>query len=177
MSRARPHSPLSPRDKLVVSGVLLVICLAFGTLVIFSLTRIGAELTGWFAARSWHSGPAQLEEVHLRRSGRKGGPRFISVRYRYLVDDNAFEGHRMGWNDSTWSGFSDWAENRRDELLETSNHGRPLLVWFDPASPGTSVIDRGIRWGLLVFLLALGLAGSAVSLATGWLLRNLWRPG
>ncbi len=168
-------TPLSRRDRLVVSGVCVVFGIAFGAVVIFSVVGLAAELGGWLRSRSWQPAMAEIGETHLRQTTRKGGVVFASARYRYSVNGVTFDGTRLGWNDSTWIAFSDWQEDIYHELTEAKNAGQRFVVWHDPANPDMAVVDRGFRWGLLVFLLPLALFFSAVSLAAFWLLRNLWR--
>jgi Protein of unknown function (DUF3592) len=166
---------LSRRDRWVVTAVLGVFTLAFAALTLLSLMGIGTELGGWFRALGWSSTPAQIEQLDLQRTGPKGGPLTLVVRYRYLVDDTRHEGTRVGWNDSVWVAFGSWRQQRHAELVDAGNAGRPVLAWYDPKDPASSVLDRSLRWGLLLFLLPVGLFSSLIALTATWLIRNLWR--
>lgn len=168
-------TPLNGRDKLVVSGMCLLFGLAFAAVVIFSVVGLVTELGGWYSGRTWQPAMAEIGETNLRRTGRKGGALFASASYRYSVNGVDFNGRRLGWSDGIWIAFSDWHEDVYHELEETKNEGKRALIWYDPANPGMAVIDRELRWGLLFFLVPLGLLFAAPSLAAFWILRNLWR--
>ncbi len=177
MPKDNSGAPLARREKIILSGLCLVFCLAFAAVTVFSVVGIAGELNGWYYGRSWQPAMADIGETNLIESGRKrSGSRHVQVTYRYHVDGVTFEGNRIGWSDSIWSVFSDWHEDRYHELIETRNDGKRAIVWYNPANPGMAVFDRDLRWGVLLFLLPLGLFFSAVSLAAWWVARNLWRP-
>jgi Protein of unknown function (DUF3592) len=169
--------PIKGRERLFLSGVCLLFGLAFGAVVVFSVVGIATELGGWFGGRSWQPAMAEIVDTNLRRTGKKGGTVYASATYRYSVNGLGYNGSRLGWNDSIWIAFSGWHEEIHEELSASKSADKRLMIWYDPANPSMSVVDRDLRWGVLIFLLPLGLFFSAVSFAAFWLLKNLWRSG
>lgn len=174
MPKPKPYQELGRRDRWVVTVVPGLVGLACAAVTLLCAIGIGSELSGWVRSLGWASTPAQIEQNDLRRKGPKSGPWTLVVRYHYWVDDTRYEGTRVGWNDSAWVGQA-WRKERFHDLVDAGNSGRPVLVWYDPKDPAAAVLDRRLRWGLLLFLLPAGLFSGLLAWAAAWLVRKRWR--
>ena len=174
MPKPKQHRELGRRDRWVQTVVPGLAGLACAAVALLCAIGIGSELSGWVRSLGWASTSAQIEQNDLRRTGPKSGPWTLVVRYHYWVDDTRYEGTRVGWNDSAWVGQA-WRKERFNDLVDARNRGRPVLVWYDPKDPAAAVLDRRLRWGLLLVLLPAGLFSSLLAWAAAWLVRKLWR--
>lgn len=156
-------------------GVVGVFGLAFAALALLSLVAAGSEVSGWLRSRDWPSTAVRIDHLDLRSTTRKGGAMVIAVRYHYVVDDHGFAGTRVGWSDAAWVAFSNWHKDRYTELVEAGNQGRPVSAWYDPQDPASSVLDRSLRWGLLLFLLAVSGVTGLIARAALAVVRGLHR--
>jgi hypothetical protein len=156
-------------------GVVGVLGLAFATLALFSLATIGNEVAGWFGGRDWPATTVRIDHLDLRSTTRKSGPKRLEVRYHYVVDDRRFDSTRVGWSDAVWVAFSNWPQDRYNELVDAGNQGRPVSAWYDPQDPASSVLDRSLRWGLLLFLLAVGAVTGLIARSALAVVRGLHR--
>lgn len=149
--------------------------LAFAALALFSLAAIGTEVAGWFQARDWPTTTVRIDHLDLRSTTRKSGAKRLEVRYQYVVDDRRFDSTRVGWSDAVWVAFSSWPQDRYLALVDAGNQGRPVSAWYDPQDPASSVLDRNLRGGLLLFLLAVSVVTGLIAWAALAVVRGLHR--
>ena len=171
--------PIKGRERLFLSGVCLVFGLAFGAVVVFSVVGLATEVSGWFGGRSWQPAMAEIVDTEpapdrekRRRTVYASANLPLQREWRWATTAAASAGTiRSG------SRSASWHEEMHEELSASKSADKRLMIWYDPANPSMSVVDRDLRWGVLIFLLPLGLFFSAVSFAAFWLLKNLWRSG
>ena len=167
MANRIPRKQQRFRDQLFIRAVLLVFALAFGAVLVISVYGIATELGGWYKGRHWQQGAADIAAVNLHSASRKSTSKmYTSVRYHYQVQGVAYTGQRLGWSDSMQVGS--WHKRQYLALVELKNQGKLAPVWYDPSRPSDAVLDRGLRWGLLVLFFPLGLLFGAVSAAFLW---------
>ena len=175
MPKPKQGRALSRRDRWVAMGVVGVFGLAFAALALLCLVAIGTEVAGWLRARDWPSTTVRIDHLDLRSTTRKSGPKRLVVRYQYVVDDHRFDSTRVGWSDAVWVAFSSWRQDRYNELVDAGNQGRPVSAWYDPQDPASSVLDRSLRWGMLLFLLAVSGVTGLIARAALAVVRGLHR--
>ena len=80
----------------------------------------------------------------------------VEVRYRYEVEGQSYEGHRLRFRSNSYDRRSD-AEKEQRQFPE----GKRVLVYYHPEKPGRSVLVRGTKgnWGQLIGLSICLLAG------------------
>lgn len=107
----------------------------------------------------WKAVPAQVVDVRLEEGLAGGGERVYAVRahYRYVVDDRAYEGHRVGLLD--WGKDADeaWHRDRYDRLVRSMATEEPLIVRVDPLWPAWAIVDRSVHWSMLFLHLCFAL--------------------
>ena len=98
----------------------------------------------WVAMQQWQSASGIVLNVERPDNG-------VEAEYEYQVDQTTYRGKRV-----YVAQFSDNIGRYQEQLqhrLESSQSAQnSITVWFDPANPSQSVIDRDMRWGLLVFV-------------------------
>ena len=142
--------------------IIIVALLLFGlTLGGFGFYKynMGKESMAWTSAKGTitysHAAP------HRGDSGQKYLP---SVKYTYIVDGNAYTGRRITSSDV----FQRNLGSAKD-ILKKYPIGGEVAVYYDPADPGTSLLEIGIKRNIYVllggaalcFLLAGAIAASA----------------
>jgi len=68
------------------------------------------------------------------------------IRYRYAVDGRAFTGSRITMADSGSS-----SKKRAQKICARYPSGSICTVFYDPATPGESVLKAGITFGTIMF--------------------------
>src|SRR5258708_14645043 len=100
------------------------------------------------------------------------------VSYRYTFQGREYKGDRLG---SEILGGTDnidsWHEEMADMISTAQREGRPITVFVNPDNPSESMVDRAIRWNLMLFMVpfALGVGGGGVGAL--WFLVHTLRGG
>lgn len=134
-------------------------------LLIFGGISAGAF---WVMGRTIQNGLQAQEWVKVRADVRNVSEG--SVTYAYDWQGKKYVGDRIGtFVLGGSSSIDDW-EDRIDALVTTAQNDRkPITIFVNPANPSESLMDREIRWALLLaFCLPFGVgfgAGAAFSLA------------
>lgn len=157
--------------------------LAFSGLfaVVFSLGGFFAGLqplyrtlkSAW-EVQGWQPVPAEVLASELQTSrGSKSTTYRVSARYRYTFAGTTHEGTRVGLDDSGGSdNVGDWHHRWQARLQAARSQGQPITAWVDPRQPSSALLDRSIRWIMLVFHLPFALVFTAVGLGSAWM---FWR--
>ena len=108
------------------------------------------------ASQLWHSVKGRVETSSVHQTpGSK--PRYEArIRYRYQVDGRDHSGERI-----TLGGEVRGARTRAEKWCEKYPEGREVDVFYDPASPDASCLERVHEGG------ALELAGGVLGIALG----------
>ncbi len=114
--------------------------------------REGLKTQDWIAA----SGKILSSEVVSGRSRRpgsmpkSGGGRSYSVaiRYRYEVSGATFEGDRVSFGNQSFK-----KRSKAQKLKDQYPRGKEVEVFYDPASPNSSVLRKGIGLSWVAVLL------------------------
>ncbi len=124
--------------------------------------------------QGWQPVPAEVLASELQKSrGSKSITYRVSARYRYTFADTTYEGTRVGLDDSGGSdNVGDWHHQWQARLQAAGSQGRPITAWVNPQQPSSALLDRSIRWVMLVFHLPFALVFTAVGLGAA---RIFWR--
>ena len=117
----------------------------------------------WLAMQDWRATSAVLLSV-------SGSENSTEASYRYQVDGVEYQGDRVyvaEFNDNIGSYHQDFYQR----LRQMKEQGVPVSIWFDSDSPGQSVIDRDMRWGL--FALMTGFCSVFILIGLGVCLANI----
>ncbi len=146
---------------------------------LFALPFLGFGLwMGWSAGSNlydaWRMGDWVQTEALLTRGGytRHSGDDSDTFKayaeYTYMVAGRSYTGNRVG--------LSSGADNIGDYQVDigrnlAASQGQHIMVWVNPDNPAQSIIDRGVRWGLIgfksIFLFVFGGIGFGM-LYLGW---------
>lgn len=128
-----------------------LLALPFSAVGLWMLYSIGSTILEARAMSDWVSVDAQLLDGGLRTSRSDDSTTYRAfARYRYDFNGSTFESDRVaiaGGADNIGS-FQNQLGSR---LRSTFNRGDPVRIYVDPNAPSEAVIDRSIRWGLILF--------------------------
>ncbi len=143
----------------------LLFAVPFGGVGVFATWAIGSTLHDAWRAREWVPVKASVQNASLATSSSSDGDttyRAVGT-YRYAYGGTSYSGSRLGFSAIGGAdNIDDWHQEVTARLEGARTAGRPVDVWVDPANPAESVLDRGIRWGELLFLLPFSLAFGGV---------------
>ena len=93
--------------------------------------------------------------------------------YNYTFQDDTYTGNRVGLSGGA-DNIGDYQQDTGRNLSNALSRGDAILVYVDPNEPSSSIIDRGVRWGMIgfqsIFLFVFGGIGLAILIA-------VWRAG
>ena len=100
-----------------------------------------------------------------------------AVRYHYKFGENTYSGDRLGANPiGGTDNIDSWHDDMYSMLSSAKSDNKPITVWVNPADPAESMVDRTIRWKLVMFASVFALAFGGVGVgALVMLFANLFR--
>jgi len=128
--------------------------------------------------QNWQAVPAEVlhAQLHEHRSSKGSYTYKVEARYRYVLDDQAFESERIGLDESIGSdNIGDWHQRWADRLSASQAGGLKVLAYVDPANPARAVLEPHIRWPMLFFRLPFALVFTGVGLGAAWAFARIWR--
>ena len=146
-------------NAVILVAVLLVFGLVLGGVGVYRY-RIGKE------SSQWPSVQGQITYAHAQsRKTNKGNQYLPNITYTYSINGKKYTGKRITASDEyqkTLMGAQD--------ILKTYPVGGQVSVYYDPANPGESLLDRGrpknvfvlIGGAVLCFFLAIAIVVSAM---------------
>ena len=127
----------------ILPGLIFGLFFAGGGLLVFSETGL-PTWQDWYAMQQWQ--PAQAILISL-----SGGENQTQASYRYEVNSIIYRGDRVyvtRFSDNIGS----YHQDLRNRLHNHHLAGQPIAIWVNPFDPRESVIDRGMRWGLIALI-------------------------
>ena len=105
----------------------------------------------WYSARSWEPVTATLvsHELKVNRSDDSDTYR-AQARYHYDYFGQRYTSDRVGFSVGS-DNIGSYHEDMNDRLRQVMAAGGQFEIWVNPDNPAESVIDRGLRVGLLFF--------------------------
>lgn len=141
------------------------------------LTAVGVLAGVWplwrtldlaWQSRHWVAVPAVVEHQQLHE-GRKGMLR-LEARYHYDWQGQRHRAERVGLDEPGHSDNLDcWARDWSERLARAQGEGETLTAWVDPAQPDRALLDRSLRWPVLLLHLPFALDFTGLGLLAGWL--------
>jgi len=118
---------------------------------------------GW-QMQSWFSVQGRMLSADLRVNRSDDSTTYQAVgRYAYEVGGRHFENDRVAINSGS-DNIGDFQQRLASKLRHHQHNHYPITVWYNPSNPADSVINRDIRWGLLVFKLVFVIVFGGVGL-------------
>jgi hypothetical protein len=126
------------KDRLQVLLVCLVFAVPFGGIGAFAAWMIGTMV---------HDGQRAQEWVKVRAT--VTAPK----EYVYVFNGREYHGARLGLDpiDST-DNIDDWHDAMASHMSAAMAEKKPITVFVNPEAPAESVVDREVRWKLVLFL-------------------------
>lgn len=153
------------KDKLAAALFCLLFAVAFGAVGVFATWMIATTIHDGVRAEDWVRTRATVEALDGN-----------GVRYRYSFQGREFTGTRIGTSPLGGSdNIDDWQPRMHDHLAAAKSGGKPILVFVNPENPAEALVDREIRWKLLVFMLPFMLAFGGVGVGALYALVHLLR--
>ena len=123
--------------------------------------------TAWqmWTVRNWVPVSAQVLDVRLdQHRGSKGSVTFqLAARYGYRFDGRDHESTRVGLETQMGAdNIGDWHQRWHARLSDARASEQPVAAWVDPRRPDQAVLERRVRWGLLLFRLPFAVLFTAV---------------
>ena len=123
-----------------------------GVLLLGLVPILLAVHTAW-SARRWVETPVELLDVNVQTLNPGDFPPVSDVRatYRYRMGDAFHVGRRIGVHLPMTDNSGEWQR----EWVERLTHHRapgmaPLMAWVNPEHPDEAVLDRSLRWDVLL---------------------------
>ncbi|MCG8378757.1 MAG: DUF3592 domain-containing protein, partial [Proteobacteria bacterium] len=124
-------------------GVLFGLLFA-GAGIFIALETAVPTFQSWQTMQHWYSTSATLLSV-------RGKDNDTLASYRYVIDGRTYENDRV-YVATTRDNIGSYHKKKYQELYQLKQTRRPVTIWYDPANPADSVIDRNMRWGLFVLM-------------------------
>jgi len=140
----------------VVLFTLMVVAAAIGfpAVGIYMTYRTARQLVNWQRAKGWVETPAALNELDLRVHGGEHDTYEVVCRYTYEFNGVTYTGDRVGLSGGS-DNIGSWHQATY-ERLKTYYDGvesNPATCWVNPRNPAEAVLDRSLRWGVVVLSL------------------------
>ncbi|HET6900317.1 MAG TPA: DUF3592 domain-containing protein [Vicinamibacteria bacterium] len=131
-----------PLPTLIVMAVVLLLGL---------VPILLAVHTAW-SARRWVETPVELLDVNLQTLNPGEFPPATDVRatYRYRMGDAFYVGRRIGVHLPITDNSGEWQREWVERLRHRGSETPPLTAWVNPEHPDEAVLDRSLRWDVLL---------------------------
>jgi len=148
--------------KLGAAAICLAVVLVFGGTGVFASWAIATMLYDASRSREWTAVQADVE---------KDG-----YSYRYRFEGREYHGERWGlMRVEGRDNIDNWYGDMRDLVRDARKAQRPITVYVNPADPSEALIDRHIRWNLVLFLTPFALAFGGVGVGGLWMMQRVFR--
>ncbi len=146
--------------------LLFAIPFSFGG-IFFGIAGIASTSYQWFQTRNWQAVEAHVISAELKsQSHSEGGVTYrVVANYRYQFNGAEHIGKRIGLDSMGFDSVSDWHQQHYARLNAAKNNDTPISIWVNPQKPEQSVVDRDIRWQIMLFRLPFAILFTLVGLA------------
>lgn len=168
----RPKTPRSTASRLAILLFSALFALAFGGGgLYFGLIPLVRTLHSAWVVQAWQAVPAQVLSSRLQVHSNSDGTTYrVTARYRYEFGGRTYESGRIGLDPGDMAdNIGRWHRDWSGRLSAARDSGRPLTAWVDPAHPSQALLERDIRWPLLLFRLPFTLVFTGVGLVAAWM--------
>jgi Protein of unknown function (DUF3592) len=153
--------------KLGATFFALLFALPFGGVGAFAAYGIVTSLNESRRASDWVLVQAKVDDAELRAShGKKGGTTYSAEgSYRYTLGGREYVSTRLGIDPfGSSDNVGDWNVSMAALLEEAKSSGRTIPVYVNPENPSESVVDRDVRWGMILLIGAFAVVFGGVGL-------------
>ena len=155
-----------------MKGRILVslFALPFFGVGVWMLWSVSSTLYDAYQMQDWVQVEARLSAAGYRtHSGEDSDTYEAYATYHYVVQGQTYRGDRVGLAKGA-DNIGDYQRDIGRNLSRAQTSGEAILVYVDPNDPSQSVIDRGVRWGLMgfksIFLFVFGGVGLGLLILT-----------
>lgn len=125
-----------------------VIALGCMAIVVFLIVQILGKVATARAMGSWVETPAQVTSLQMQRGrGKNESTSFLRAQYRYVYQGTSYHGERISINDPPSNNARGQALYQR---LREQRQNHAVVCFVDPHNPQSAVLDRDLRWSMLV---------------------------
>ncbi len=125
----------------------------FGVGVGFLVLSVLPTLNEGWQMASWPSTTGTLTHARLLSSTSDGTTTYgVEASYRYRVASHDYRNDRVAINSGN-DNIGSFQQQLGARLEQHYRNNRPVTVYYNPADPADAVLDRTLRWDLLVFKL------------------------
>ena len=105
----------------------------------------------WYQAKSWNPTSATIINTALKENRGDDSITYkVTAKYQYKVLGQTYSGNKVSVTTGS-DNIGSYHQDMHRYLKTQQQRGQPVTVWFDPQQPELSVIDKKMRWGLLLF--------------------------
>ncbi|MDH3751779.1 MAG: DUF3592 domain-containing protein, partial [Gammaproteobacteria bacterium] len=136
-----------------MKGKILVslFALPFFGVGVWMLWSVSNTFVDAYQMRSWVQVEARLSAAGYRTHTGDDSDTFEAyARYSYTYQGETYVGDRVSIS-SDADNIGDYQRDIGRKLSGAQARGETIYVYVDPGNPADSIIDRGIRWGLIGF--------------------------
>ncbi len=135
----------SPLAGTLFGGLFLVMGLGF------LIGMVGHPLSDYLAARHWQPMQATILSSELKSYRGDDSTTYKAIAsYRYFVGDRSYQGSQVSVQDIA-DNFGDYQQTMAAKLSRAQRSGEPVPGWVNPDNPHQALLDRELRWTLVVF--------------------------
>lgn len=131
----------------------------------FLIISIMPALSEWQSMKSWQYGSAFIQSAELSVSYGDSTTYKAKAEYAYEYQGREYTNNKVGIT-AGHDNIGNYHKNMSRRLKRAASNKTPVNLWIDPANPQNSVLDRNIRWELLlfkmVFVLVFGSVGFGI---------------
>jgi hypothetical protein len=132
--------------------VLTLLCM--GAMMAFGVVPIVLAVRMAIAARGWVETPIEVLESGLHRYDAGDDEATVGqahVTYRYRFGGSSYIAHRIGVHLQAADNMGGWQQRWVERLRDPEADAANLTAWVDPRHPENALLDRSLRWSLLLF--------------------------
>jgi hypothetical protein len=144
---------LAVKGRIIGTIFCLLFAIPFGGVGLWATGTFASTLRDSWSARDWVLVRADVTAAErVASSGRSSSVRATGT-YRYTFEGKEYTGSRLSI--TTMDGgdnIGDWQEEMAEFLLAAKKRERRVDVFVNPANPAQAVLDRNVRWPVMLFL-------------------------
>ena len=149
---------------------MLLFALPFFGVGVWMTYSIGSNFIDAWQMQGWQPVRAQLSSAgYETHSGDDSDTYEAYARYHFNYNGQVYYGDRVGLSSGA-DNIGDYQTDMGGRLSRAMSRGDSIVVFVNPADPTESIIDPGVRWGLVgfksIFLLVFGGVGLGLIIFT-----------
>ena len=149
--------------------LLSLFALPFAAVGVWMTWSVGSTLVSAWQMSGWVQVEASLQSGGYESRSGDSTTYEAFAEYTYVWDGQTYSGDRVSISSGA-DNIGDYQQDTGRELRYAVNNGHPVTVHVNPDDPSASILDPGIRWGLLgfkmIFVVVFGGVGFGLLIAT-----------